>query len=135
MEMILLGTAAAEGWPAPFCACVHCNAARSRGGANIRTRSGALIDDELKKGWKANSTYPSERCSDYEFIRRASLDIIGRIPSVGEIKNFMAQLEGKRRSWLINEMLLNVEPISSCRSRAILLLIAKTFLIWLMRYR
>jgi phosphoribosyl 1,2-cyclic phosphate phosphodiesterase len=48
MEMILLGTAAAEGWPAPFCVCEHCAAARIRGGPNIRTRSGALIDDELK---------------------------------------------------------------------------------------
>src|ERR1041384_3482316 len=48
MEIILLGTAAAEGWPAPFCLCPHCNEARKRGGPNIRTRSGALIDEELK---------------------------------------------------------------------------------------
>jgi phosphoribosyl 1,2-cyclic phosphate phosphodiesterase len=48
MEMILLGTAAAEGWPAPFCRCAACEAARRRGGVNLRTRSGALVDDELK---------------------------------------------------------------------------------------
>src|SRR5207253_2458592 len=36
------------GWPAPFCWCRHCEEARRRGGANIRSRSGALIDDELK---------------------------------------------------------------------------------------
>jgi phosphoribosyl 1,2-cyclic phosphate phosphodiesterase len=48
MEILLLGTAAAEGWPAPFCVCRHCEEARKRGGPNIRTRSGALIDDELK---------------------------------------------------------------------------------------
>jgi phosphoribosyl 1,2-cyclic phosphate phosphodiesterase len=48
MEMLLLGTAAAEAWPAPFCVCPSCNEARRRGGMNIRTRSGALIDDELK---------------------------------------------------------------------------------------
>jgi len=46
--LILLGTAAAEGWPAPFCLCRHCEEARRRGGVNIRSRSGALIDDELK---------------------------------------------------------------------------------------
>jgi uncharacterized protein DUF1549/uncharacterized protein DUF1553 len=64
-----------------------------------------MIDDQIKDGWKKNSTFPSERCTDYEFVRRASLDIIGRIPTVEEVKKFMAQPEGKRRSWLINAML------------------------------
>lgn len=48
MEICLLGTAAAEGWPAPFCVCDACNEARRRGGPNIRMRAGALIDDDLK---------------------------------------------------------------------------------------
>ncbi len=48
MELLLLGTAAAEAWPAPFCLCEACQAARKTGGPNVRTRSGALIDDELK---------------------------------------------------------------------------------------
>ena len=48
MRLLLLGTAAAEGWPAPFCECEACEEARRRGGANIRTRSGALLDDDFK---------------------------------------------------------------------------------------
>lgn len=48
MRLQLLGTAAAEGWPAPFCVCESCEEARRRGGANIRTRSGALLDDDFK---------------------------------------------------------------------------------------
>lgn len=48
MRLQLLGTAAAEGWPAPFCTCEACEEARRRGGANIRTRSGALLDDDFK---------------------------------------------------------------------------------------
>jgi phosphoribosyl 1,2-cyclic phosphate phosphodiesterase len=48
MELLILGTAAAEGWPAPFCLCDHCEEARRRGGVNIRGRAGALIDDDLK---------------------------------------------------------------------------------------
>lgn len=48
MRLQLLGTAAAEGWPAPFCECEACEEARRRGGANIRTRSGALLDDDFK---------------------------------------------------------------------------------------
>ena len=48
MELLLLGTAAADGWPAPFCDCSVCQGARQRGGPNLRSRSGALIDDDLK---------------------------------------------------------------------------------------
>jgi len=48
MQLCILGTAAAEGWPAPFCVCDACEEARKRGGSNLRTRAGALIDDDLK---------------------------------------------------------------------------------------
>jgi len=48
MKVTLLGTAAAEGWPALFCGCDACKVARHLGGRNIRTRSSALIDDVLK---------------------------------------------------------------------------------------
>ena len=48
MELLLLGTSAAEGWPAPVCDCEGCTAARRLGGKNVRSRSGALIDDDLK---------------------------------------------------------------------------------------
>ena len=76
----------------------------SQGGADHVT----LIDAHIRKGWKDNNTYPSERCTDYEFIRRASLDIIGRIPTRVEIDRFMNPkivAPEKRRSWLINAML------------------------------
>jgi len=48
MELVLLGTAAAEAWPAPFCRCEPCQSARRLGGRNIRTRSGALLDGVVK---------------------------------------------------------------------------------------
>jgi phosphoribosyl 1,2-cyclic phosphate phosphodiesterase len=48
MELTILGTAAAEGWPSPFCLCPICQQARRRGGPDFRTRSGALLDDDLK---------------------------------------------------------------------------------------
>ncbi|MGL1890088.1 MAG: MBL fold metallo-hydrolase [Spirochaetaceae bacterium] len=48
MKIKILGTAAAEGWPALFCNCKACNIARELGGKNIRTRASILIDDLLK---------------------------------------------------------------------------------------
>lgn len=47
MKIRYLGTAAAEGFPALFCNCEYCNKARKLGGKNIRTRSQALINDDL----------------------------------------------------------------------------------------
>ena len=47
MKFKYLGTAAAEGIPALFCMCDTCREAKEKGGRNIRTRSQALINDEL----------------------------------------------------------------------------------------
>ncbi|NLM77240.1 MAG: hypothetical protein GX173_04025 [Ruminococcaceae bacterium] len=47
MEIKYLGTAAAEGWPGLFCSCDHCRRARLAGGASIRTRSQAIVDESL----------------------------------------------------------------------------------------
>lgn len=48
MDIQLLGTAAAEGFPAIFCDCEACGKARKAGGRNIRSRSSALIDGKIK---------------------------------------------------------------------------------------
>jgi phosphoribosyl 1,2-cyclic phosphate phosphodiesterase len=48
MEFLLLGTAAAEAWPSPFCDCAVCATARQRGGRNIRARSAALLDGTVQ---------------------------------------------------------------------------------------
>jgi phosphoribosyl 1,2-cyclic phosphate phosphodiesterase len=48
MKVILLGTAAADGWPAAYCDCEVCEFARAEGGKNLRMRTGALIDGDLK---------------------------------------------------------------------------------------
>ena len=47
MKLRILGTAAAEGWPAAWCRCDNCQAARKAGGRNIRKRSCLLINDSI----------------------------------------------------------------------------------------
>jgi hypothetical protein len=71
----------------------------------MHTEHITLIDEHVAKLWKKNNVYPSDRCTDYEFIRRASLDIIGRIPTVEEIRAYTNHAEKSRRSWLINALL------------------------------
>lgn len=48
MRVHFLGTAAAEGFPNPFCICDACQRARDLGGKNIRSRTSVLFDDDLK---------------------------------------------------------------------------------------
>lgn len=47
MKFQFLGTAAAEGVPALWCECEVCRRSREAGGRAIRTRSQAIIDDQL----------------------------------------------------------------------------------------
>ncbi len=48
MEILFLGTAAAEGWPGIFCECEYCEKARELKSKNIRTRSSIIIDRKYK---------------------------------------------------------------------------------------
>lgn len=55
MKIKYFGTAAAEGIPAFFCSCPICEKSREAGGRNIRTRSQALINDELLIDFSADT--------------------------------------------------------------------------------
>ncbi len=47
MTFTILGTAAAEGWPAIWCPCEACAEARERGGRNIRRRAAYQLGDRI----------------------------------------------------------------------------------------
>lgn len=48
---------------------------------------------------------PSAPCDDQTFLRRASLDIAGRLPTVEEIKTFLADKNKEKRSKAIDRLL------------------------------
>jgi len=67
-----------------------------------------VINDMLatgKTGWAANKIVPAGFVDDHEFIRRASLDIIGRIAKPEEIDHYLRDPQDKRRSMLIDRLL------------------------------
>ncbi len=55
MKIKYLGTAAYEGVPAMFCQCDVCKRARALGGKNIRSRSQALVNDEILLDFNADT--------------------------------------------------------------------------------
>jgi hypothetical protein len=64
-----------------------------------------LVDVAALKQWKALGILPSESCTDAEFIRRASLDIIGTLPTAGETRAFVANPGPEKRAALVDRLL------------------------------
>jgi len=68
-----------------------------------------LINERLATQWAENKIKPSEPASDYDFIRRVSLDIIGRIAKPEEISKFLSDPPASRRALLIERLLVSDE--------------------------
>lgn len=64
-----------------------------------------IIDEMLQKAWDAAEITPSPTASDAEFLRRAYLDVLGRIPSIDEASAFLGSEEPDRRSRLVDALL------------------------------
>jgi hypothetical protein len=64
-----------------------------------------MINKHLEAAWEENKLTPSKLCDDYEFIRRASIDIIGRIAKPEEIQQYLAHPQATRRADIINDLL------------------------------
>jgi len=64
-----------------------------------------LINEKLAEGWAKNKVTPSRQATDAEFLRRATLDIVGRIAKPSEIEQFYKDPEATRRSLLIDRLL------------------------------
>jgi phosphoribosyl 1,2-cyclic phosphate phosphodiesterase len=61
MELLFCGTAAAEAWPALFCACAACREARRRGGKDVRSRTAYMIGERVRVDFGPDSNYHMHR--------------------------------------------------------------------------
>jgi hypothetical protein len=66
----------------------------------------AKVDSILASAWSAKNIAPAELCSNEQFLRRASLDLIGRIPTVDERTAFLAAPD---RAALVEKLLQSPE--------------------------
>jgi hypothetical protein len=48
---------------------------------------------------------PSELCTDEEFLRRVSVDVVGKLPTPAEYEAFMASTDPQKREKLVDELL------------------------------
>ena len=63
------------------------------------------IDRRVAARWAAKNVRPAPASDDAEFLRRVSLDLIGRIPTVAEARAFLADRSVDKRSRLIDRLL------------------------------
>lgn len=68
-----------------------------------------FIDEHVQAKLKALRVLPSDVCTDAEFIRRATLDTCGIIPTVEEVRAFIADASPDKRAKLIDRLLSRPE--------------------------
>ncbi|MBL8796258.1 MAG: DUF1553 domain-containing protein [Planctomycetia bacterium] len=64
-----------------------------------------FIDELVFARLKQLNVPPSVLCSDSEFLRRASIDITGTLPTVAEAEKFLADTDPQKRAKLVDELL------------------------------
>lgn len=63
------------------------------------------VDQMLAQRWKEGNVTPALLSDDAEFLRRAYLDIVGRIPTVSEARAFLDRKDKDKRAKLVDELL------------------------------
>lgn len=65
----------------------------------------AFIDQLIEEGWRKAGVKPARAASDEEFLRRAYLDLLGRIPTIQECRAFLQTREKGKREKLVSYLL------------------------------
>jgi hypothetical protein len=68
---------------------------------HMATARAPFIDEWIESAWKKAGVSPVRPASDEEFLRRAYLDLLGRIPNVHEAKAYLQSREKDKRDKLV----------------------------------
>ena len=68
-------------------------------------QAAAQIDSILQAYWSENKTKSGKKTTDHEFVRRAYLELAGRIPTIDEARTFCNATGRKKRGQLIDDLL------------------------------
>ena len=63
------------------------------------------VDEHVVGKLRKLGIVPSETCTDTEFLRRVSLDLVGTLPTPDEINSFLADKSSAKRATKIDELL------------------------------
>lgn len=68
-----------------------------------------FLDEQVYPKWQSLGITPSATCTDSQFLRRAHLDIIGRLPTPAEARAFLADTSATKRAALVDSLLARPE--------------------------
>ena len=68
-----------------------------------------LVDDHIFSRLEAAGIQPAPLTSDQEFLRRVTLDLTGRIPSVSDVVNFLSDPSPAKRDNLVDSLMASPE--------------------------
>jgi hypothetical protein len=77
---------------------------QSPGGREAKALA-ARIDARFATRWAEANVRPAATASDGEFLRRASLDLVGKIPTAGEARDFLSDPDTGKRAALVERLL------------------------------
>ena len=81
----------------------------SKGASESNATPGKLkpdfLDRMIKESWDEAKIKPSKECTDEEYLRRAYLDVLGRIPNIEEASAFLHSKEKGKRAKLVEYLL------------------------------
>ena len=73
--------------------------------AEFPESTATFISRTIEQVWRDNEVEPSLRADDEEWVRRAYLDIVGRIPTVDEAESFLEDESPRKRMALVDTLL------------------------------
>ncbi len=79
--------------------------ATARPAAEAASPEVALINEQIAQAWKDHELAPSPAASDGEWCRRVYLDVIGRVPSVKEVRDYLRDRKRDKRARLVDRLL------------------------------
>ncbi|MFO0888677.1 MAG: DUF1549 and DUF1553 domain-containing protein [Isosphaeraceae bacterium] len=85
-----------------------------------------FVDRLLLESWKKAGLKPARAATDEEYLRRAYLDLLGRIPTVQEAKAFFQTKEADRREKLVDYLLEHVDYPKNMATQWTVLLIGRS---------
>ncbi|HVY93555.1 MAG TPA: DUF1549 domain-containing protein [Bryobacteraceae bacterium] len=81
----------------------------TRTGSAISAGQLGMIDQYLFSAMQDAGVQPADTTTDWEFIRRATLDLTGRIPAPSRVMSFVADTNPAKRAALVDELIASPE--------------------------
>ena len=70
---------------------------------------GATLDAMMAARWREAGVVPAPPASDAAWLRRVTLDLVGRVPTLAEVESFAANHHARRREQAVDDLLASAD--------------------------